>query len=267
MSPTSKKDEVKQQHLLLKVQRFAGWRLQQHVCQCASIFFRNQASKLNDVAVAMLLIDLIWIYTYMGPRYERMVAAIQGSPMSVDTTYAALAYASMVIGMNELVVPAKDRTRAGAVWGLLIYGTYNGTAGAVFSDWDPKVAAVDVAWGSRFGCVDHPLYELTPKMDFYDLKRKYEETAAWLNTFPEHVKTPASNLLTRTFEPLYATEPTFSSEQLRNLVEAVEDARFEAFMFRADTNDPALWSSVVDRIETVFKDEIPKPSKPECITM
>ena len=105
-------------------------------------------------AALMLLLDGVWISRHMGPRYETLVRRVQGGrPMELDWRYAALAYASMVLGMAELVLPAADRTRAGAAWGLLVYGTWNGTAGAVFRDWDARLAADDLLWGVLLGVV------------------------------------------------------------------------------------------------------------------
>ena len=100
----------------------------------------------------MLLLDAVWLKFVMVSRYNELVPRVQGGrPMEVNYAYAALAYAAMALGMHELVAPAADRARAGVVWGLLAYGTYNGTAGAVFRDWDPQLAVLDVAWGALLG--------------------------------------------------------------------------------------------------------------------
>lgn len=105
-------------------------------------------------AVLLLVLDVVWIWAHMGPRYATLVQRVQGGrPMRVEPGYALLAYGAMLVGMQELVRPAQDRVRAGAAWGLLTYGTWNGTAGAVFQDWDAGLAAQDIAWGVALGMV------------------------------------------------------------------------------------------------------------------
>ena len=39
----------------------------------------------------LLVLDLIWLKTYMGPRYNTMINKIQGSEMKVNNIYAFFA--------------------------------------------------------------------------------------------------------------------------------------------------------------------------------
>lgn len=115
---------------------------------------QDEVAQHGNWVVLMLALDVAWISAYMGPRYQTLVRTVQGGrDMQTDMRYAVLAYGAMVLGMRELVFPAADRARAGVVWGALAYGTYNGTAGAVFKDWDPQLAVIDVLWGMFLGYV------------------------------------------------------------------------------------------------------------------
>ncbi len=107
------------------------------------------------IAIAVLLIlDLFWIYMYMGGKYSKLVNDIQGSEMVVNPVMGALAYLLMVIGLVLFVLPLirkghelEDSLLYGFTFGIVLYGVYDFTAGAVLKDWDVKLAVTDVIWG------------------------------------------------------------------------------------------------------------------------
>ena len=103
----------------------------------------------------LLVLDLIWLKIYMGPRYIIMINKIQGSEMKVNNIYAFFAYLLMVIGLNTFVLPklnfkninVKDCLKYGFLFGIILYGVYDFTCGAVFEKWNTKLALIDVLWG------------------------------------------------------------------------------------------------------------------------
>ena len=62
-------------------------------------------NKLIVSSVLLLVLDLIWLKGYMGNEYKKMIRKIQGSDMRVNTVYAILSYALMIIGLNVFVIP------------------------------------------------------------------------------------------------------------------------------------------------------------------
>ena len=103
----------------------------------------------------LLVLDLIWLKIYMGPRYIIMINKIQGSEMKVNNIYAFFSYLLMVIGLNTFVLPklnfkninVKDCLKYGFLFGIILYGVYDFTCGAVFAKWNTKLALIDVLWG------------------------------------------------------------------------------------------------------------------------
>jgi len=103
----------------------------------------------------LLILDFLWIKLYMGSRYGAMIKNIQGSPMKTNMLYAVFAYTLMVIGLNLFVLPnintnnvtIKDCITYGFMFGLVLYGVYDFTIGAVLSKWDMTLAVIDVLWG------------------------------------------------------------------------------------------------------------------------
>ena len=103
----------------------------------------------------LLILDFLWIGLYMGSRYGTMIKNIQGSSMKPNMLYAVIAYTLMVIGLNLFVLPniniknvtIKDCLTYGFMFGLVVYGVYDFTIGAVLSKWDMYLALIDVLWG------------------------------------------------------------------------------------------------------------------------
>ena len=109
-------------------------------------------------ALVLLILDIAWITYFMGPRYQKMVQNIQSVPMKVNVFYAVVAYALMVFGLIWFVMNnvsteetigerVRDSIIYGSLFGLMIYGVYNFTAGAVISKWSAKIMVLDIIWG------------------------------------------------------------------------------------------------------------------------
>ena len=79
---------------------------------------------------------------------------IQGEQMKPKLTHAIMAYFLMIVGLNLFVLPnirkgyeLQDSLKYGLTFGIVLYGVYDFTAGAVFKKWNTKLALIDIAWG------------------------------------------------------------------------------------------------------------------------
>jgi len=104
--------------------------------------------------VVLLLADFAWLGLYMNNQYGTLVRTIQGENMKANPVFAVLAYLLMIVGLNVFVLPnirkgheLEDSLKYGMTFGIVLYGVYDFTAGAVFSKWDKKLAVIDVLWG------------------------------------------------------------------------------------------------------------------------
>ena len=103
---------------------------------------------MNIKATALLLsLDALWLSTYMGPQYRKMIPRIQLDEMSPKLLYALFAYTLLVAGLNIFVIPNisknnkfNDSIKYGFLFGIIIYG-------AIFNKWDIKLAVIDILWG------------------------------------------------------------------------------------------------------------------------
>ena len=102
---------------------------------------------LLTFSIVFILLDILWIQyfvTIIGPLIEK----IQNAPLKFNVYGAILAYVIMVISYYNLAYDG-DRPNyfKAALLGLAIYGTYEFTNYATFTNWDLKVLGMDIGWG------------------------------------------------------------------------------------------------------------------------
>ena len=109
---------------------------------------------MNEIikpSLTMLILDFIWLTMFMSKRYKVMIKDIQGEELKVNMIYAVLVYLLMIIGQQVYIKPLikskKDVLIYGGLFGLIVFGIYDLTAGAVIKKWDLKLAIIDILWG------------------------------------------------------------------------------------------------------------------------
>ena len=109
---------------------------------------------MNEIikpSLTMLILDFIWLTMFMSKRYKVMIKDIQGEELKVNIIYAAFVYLLMIIGQQVYVKPLikskKDVLIYGGLFGLIVFGVYDLTAGAVIKKWDLNLAIIDILWG------------------------------------------------------------------------------------------------------------------------
>ncbi len=104
--------------------------------------------KKEIVAVlSLLVLDFMWLKFYMASQYAELVPAIQGSKMITNIPYAIGAYTLMVVLLLNVVLKYNLSYFDTFIFGFCVYGVYDLTCGAIFKNWDFKLALVDMIWG------------------------------------------------------------------------------------------------------------------------
>lgn len=108
-------------------------------------------------AVIFFAIDFLWLSNAVGFYRERLGELLLDKP---NLGYAAGFYLLYVGGIVMLaVVPAlnagswSNAALAGAVLGLVAYGTYDMTNLSTLRNWSLTVSLVDMAWGTALTAV------------------------------------------------------------------------------------------------------------------
>jgi uncharacterized membrane protein len=96
------------------------------------------------IFVIFILIDLIWLKLFAGPKYKKMIYNIQGEPMKAKMGPAFLVYVFMTILF--MLFSSQSDTR-NFLLGFLTYGVYDFTNLAIFNKFDKTFALLDSIWG------------------------------------------------------------------------------------------------------------------------
>ena len=106
-------------------------------------------------AIIYIVLDLLWISTMSTFFYKNKIEAVQmSSPMKFKIIPAIMAYITLLIVMFFICIPLseffKDKYPTWFVFsvvGFCIYGVYNFTNGAIFTNYDNIFMLVDTLWG------------------------------------------------------------------------------------------------------------------------
>lgn len=105
-------------------------------------------SKKELIAITTLLVlDLVWLKLYMGPRYQTMIKEIQSEKMIVNKMSAFSAYLLMIVALVIFVIRKNFTLLEAFIFGVCLYGVYDFTCGAVFKKWNFNLAIIDIIWG------------------------------------------------------------------------------------------------------------------------
>jgi len=102
---------------------------------------KTPSHSLLKVAAVLLLIDLFWLATG-GIFFRAMVERIQGRPLETRMMSAAIVY----LLLAYMVLEAKSYQQA-FLFGICVYGVFDFTNLAIFSDYDWRIAVADTLWG------------------------------------------------------------------------------------------------------------------------
>jgi uncharacterized membrane protein len=104
-------------------------------------------------AITMLALDLVWLTTMVPRLYRPALGDMLADPPNLPV--AAVFYLLYVVGIVVFaVMPAVasgswlQALGAGALLGLVAYGTYDFTNLSTLRDWPLTLSLVDVAWGT-----------------------------------------------------------------------------------------------------------------------
>ena len=122
----------------------------------------SQTDVISFIKVAgiMLLVDIVYLQVISG-YFNRVVKSIQGTPISMNLLGASLSYITMAFALYYFVLREKRSVFDAALLGLCVYGVFDFTNKALFTNWDWTTIGIDVLWGSiLFGIVGKVYYLL-----------------------------------------------------------------------------------------------------------
>jgi len=97
-------------------------------------------------AIVMLSLDFVYLSTMKG-YFMNQVKNVQGSALKLNYFGAAICYIFLVAGLNYFIIKPRKSVSDAFLLGLVIYGVYETTNYALFSNWSIVSVIIDTLWG------------------------------------------------------------------------------------------------------------------------
>ena len=111
-------------------------------------------------AIVFVVLDGIYL-NLIKSSYNRQIKNVQGTDIKVNMIAAAITYIILIFGINYFIIQRKRSVSDAALLGFVIYGVYNFTNLALFSNWSILLSIVDTMWGAvLFGLTSGIVYKL-----------------------------------------------------------------------------------------------------------
>ena len=104
---------------------------------------------LKSILLSGLLfiaIDAVYL-TSMSNYFNKLVKNIQGHKIKFNMLGAIICYVFLILGINYFIISKNKSPFEAALFGLVIYGIYDSTNYAIFSNWTLEALALDTLWG------------------------------------------------------------------------------------------------------------------------
>ena len=100
------------------------------------------------LASAILLLSIDFIYlNIIRDYFSKQIRNVQGSQMKVNYLGAALCYIFLITGINYFIIKPRKSVSDAFLLGLVIYGVYETTNYALFTNWSILTVIIDTLWG------------------------------------------------------------------------------------------------------------------------
>ena len=97
-------------------------------------------------AIVMLSLDFVYLSVMKG-YFMNLVKNVQGSALKLNYFGAALCYVFLIAGLNYFIIKPRKSVSDAFLLGLVIYGVYETTNYALFSNWSIVSVIIDTLWG------------------------------------------------------------------------------------------------------------------------
>lgn len=126
----------------------------------------NIALRILAVVVLVLVVDGVWLRLQRA-MYRKTIRHTQKKEMKLRLSGAVGSYVCiifLIVFVNEVVLDRDVGITSAALYGFLIglavYGVFNGTNVAIFTDYDKRTAIIDSIWGGSLFALSFALYSL-----------------------------------------------------------------------------------------------------------
>ena len=97
-------------------------------------------------AIVMISLDFVYLIVMKG-YFMNQVKNVQGSALKLNYFGAAICYIFLVAGLNYFIIKPRKSVSDAFLLGLVIYGVYETTNYALFSNWSIVSVIIYTLWG------------------------------------------------------------------------------------------------------------------------
>ena len=97
-------------------------------------------------AITMVVLDYVYL-SLMTNYFANQVKNVQGSPLKLNFLATAICYIFLILGLNYFIIKPRRSVQDAFLLGLVIYGVYETTNWALFSNWSVISVIIDTLWG------------------------------------------------------------------------------------------------------------------------
>jgi uncharacterized membrane protein len=98
------------------------------------------------VAFVFLLLDFIYLSSIKG-YFENQIMYVQRVPLEMNIGATILCYLLLIFGIHYFIIKPERSIKEAFILGILIYGVFETTNKALFSDWKWTTVFMDTLWG------------------------------------------------------------------------------------------------------------------------
>jgi uncharacterized membrane protein len=106
------------------------------------------------IFVILILIDLVWLKFFAGPKYKVMIRDIQGSEMKPKIVPAIIVYILMAL----LLLLFGTTDIRNFILGVCVFGVYDMTNLTLLNKFDTTYAVADMIWGGILFVLTYKLH-------------------------------------------------------------------------------------------------------------
>jgi uncharacterized membrane protein len=97
-------------------------------------------------AIVFISIDFVYLNVMKG-YFSNQIKMVQGSPLKVNFLGVAICYIFLIVGINYFIIKPRRSVTDAFLLGIVIYGVYETTNYALFSNWSIISVIIDTLWG------------------------------------------------------------------------------------------------------------------------
>lgn len=97
-------------------------------------------------AITLVIIDNIYLNLVKGYFFNQ-IQKVQNSPVKMNYTAILICYLFLIVGLNYFIIQPNKTPSDAFLLGIVIYGVYETTNLALFSNWSWLTSIMDTLWG------------------------------------------------------------------------------------------------------------------------